>query len=232
MAREGQTLLHRVLLPGSALCLPCFTVLVALQRGGDVPAISNLFIVLCFLVLLTDWRNTLVMLLAGTGIAAAVYAAITPDPEAPHGPGRTAAGLCTHRRSAEISSRFPPSRSTPTANCAQSPCRIHCPRNAQPARPDQAQPGGHAASPAATDDHATGPDLGGAQVDTLYRHLAESEMAVRRGLQVIAMTLDEVSAKPVDTSAFSYLSAAATPRRRSMNTHSQATPNAAGSACT
>src|SRR4029453_6342322 len=52
--------------------------------------------------------------------------------------------------------------------------------------------------------------LGAPQVDTLYRHLAESEMAVKRGLQGIAMTLDEVSAKPVDTSAFSYLSAAAT----------------------
>ena len=51
--------------------------------------------------------------------------------------------------------------------------------------------------------------LGAPRVDTLYRHLAESEMAVKRGLQVIAMTLDEVSAKPVDTSAFSYLSAAA-----------------------
>ena len=54
--------------------------------------------------------------------------------------------------------------------------------------------------------------LGAPQVDTLYRHLAESEMAVKRGLQVIAMTLDEVSAKPMDTSAFSYLSAAASHR--------------------
>ena len=54
-------------------CLPCFTVLVALQRGGGVPSISNAFIILCFLVLLTDWRNTLVMLASGTGIAAAIY---------------------------------------------------------------------------------------------------------------------------------------------------------------
>ena len=46
------------------------------------------------------------------------------------------------------------------------------------------------------------------EVDALYRHLAESELAVKRGLQVIAMTLDEVSEKPMDTAAFSYVSAA------------------------
>src|SRR5205085_4069146 len=38
--------------------LPGFTVLVALERGGGVASISNAFIILCFLVLLTDWRNT------------------------------------------------------------------------------------------------------------------------------------------------------------------------------
>jgi two-component system, CAI-1 autoinducer sensor kinase/phosphatase CqsS len=64
-------------------CLPCFTVLVALQRGGGMPAISHAFIVLCFLVLLTDWRNTLVMLIAGTGIAVAVYVATDPNPKLP-----------------------------------------------------------------------------------------------------------------------------------------------------
>ena len=46
------------------------------------------------------------------------------------------------------------------------------------------------------------------QVQALYRHLARGEQAVQRGLQVISMTLDEVSARPIDSSAFSYLSAA------------------------
>jgi two-component system, CAI-1 autoinducer sensor kinase/phosphatase CqsS len=50
--------------------------------------------------------------------------------------------------------------------------------------------------------------LHGRQVDALYRHVAESELAVKRGLQVIAMTLDEVSAKPLDASVFCHLSAA------------------------
>src|SRR5205085_12655878 len=42
----------------------------------------------------------------------------------------------------------------------------------------------------------------------LYRHLARGEQAVQRGLQVISMTLDEVSARPLDASTFRYLSAA------------------------
>ncbi|RYF38873.1 MAG: hybrid sensor histidine kinase/response regulator, partial [Comamonadaceae bacterium] len=50
--------------------------------------------------------------------------------------------------------------------------------------------------------------ISGVEVDALYRHLAQSEMAVKRGLQVISMTLDEVNAKPIDASAFSYISAA------------------------
>jgi signal transduction histidine kinase len=45
-------------------------------------------------------------------------------------------------------------------------------------------------------------------VQALYRHLARGEQAVQRGLQVISMTLDEVSARPLDASSFRYLSAA------------------------
>ena len=48
------------------------------------------------------------------------------------------------------------------------------------------------------------------QLNTLYRHLAQGQLAIKRGLQVIAMTLDEVSAKPIDPAQFRYLSAAKT----------------------
>src|SRR5207244_1392025 len=48
----------------------------------------------------------------------------------------------------------------------------------------------------------------GSSIDTLYRHVAQGEMAVKRGLQVIAMTLDQVHAKPLDPGKLGYLSAA------------------------
>ena len=64
-------------------CLPFFNVFLSLKRHGGIPAISNCFIALSFLVMLTDWRNTIAMLVIGCGSAALLYVAITPDPSIP-----------------------------------------------------------------------------------------------------------------------------------------------------
>lgn len=64
-------------------CLPFFNVFLSLKRHGGVPAISNCFIALSFLVMLTDWRNTIAMLVIGCGSAALLYVAITPHPSIP-----------------------------------------------------------------------------------------------------------------------------------------------------
>jgi signal transduction histidine kinase len=45
-------------------------------------------------------------------------------------------------------------------------------------------------------------------LDAVYRHLREGEQAVQRGVQLIAMTLDEVNARPMDPAQFTLLSAA------------------------
>jgi len=192
-------------------CLPCFTVLTALQRGGGMPAISNTFIVVSFLVLVTDWRNTLVMLVAGTGIATAIYVATSPDTKLPMDLvaqlpafaliviGGNLFKFSTEQIDAERKLRATQALAGSIAHEMRNPLS-QIKHNLE--RMQQALPPPTTTSLAQT--------LAAPQVDTLYRHLAESEMAVNRGLQVIAMTLDEVSAKPVDTSAFSYLSAAAT----------------------
>ncbi|TMS57340.1 response regulator [Imbroritus primus] len=51
------------------------------------------------------------------------------------------------------------------------------------------------------------------QMTHLYRHLSQGQVAIERGLQVIAMTLDEVKAKPIDASRFTYLHAGKTVRK-------------------
>jgi two-component system CAI-1 autoinducer sensor kinase/phosphatase CqsS len=190
-------------------CLPCFTILVALQRGGGVPSISNAFIILCFLVLLTDWRNTLVMLAVGTGIAAGIYVATSPNPKVPMDLvaqlpafaliviGGNLFKFSTEQIDAERKLRATQALAGSIAHEMRNPLgQIR--HNLE--RMQQALP-----APTTT---AQAQALTARQVDALYRHVAESEMAVKRGLQVIAMTLDEVSAKPVDSSAFSHLSAA------------------------
>jgi signal transduction histidine kinase len=64
-------------------CLPFFNVFLSLKRHGGIPAISNCFIALSFLVMIADWRNTIAMLLIGIVSAALLYVAITPHPSIP-----------------------------------------------------------------------------------------------------------------------------------------------------
>ena len=195
-------------------CLPCFTVYTALQRGGGMPAISNSFIILSFLVLVTDWRNTLAMLAAGTAVAASFYYVTSPAPRIPLDLiaqlpayaliviGGNLFKFSTEQIDTERKLRATQALAGSIAHEMRNPLsqiRYNLDRM------QQALP-----QPSTKPEPQT---LGVNQVDALYRHLAESEIAVTRGLQVIAMTLDEVSAKPLDSSSFSYLSAADASRK-------------------
>jgi two-component system, CAI-1 autoinducer sensor kinase/phosphatase CqsS len=51
------------------------------------------------------------------------------------------------------------------------------------------------------------------KLNQVYQSLTQSQVAVTRGLQVISMILDEVQARPIDTSTFAYLSAEKTTRK-------------------
>lgn len=189
--------------------LPTFTVLVALERGGGVANISNAFIILCFLVLLTDWRNTIVMLVVGTALASLIYWAITPNPKVPMDLvaqlpafaliviGGNLFKSNTDKIDAERKLRATQALAGSIAHEMRHPLSQlkHSLEGMQEVLP----PPGAARQAARLDSQA---------VHALYRHLARGEQAVQRGLQVISMTLDEVSARPLDASAFRYLSAA------------------------
>jgi CheY-like chemotaxis protein len=188
--------------------LPCFTLLVGLERGGGIANISNAFIILCFLVLLTDWRNTIVMVLVGTAIASAIYVAITPHPKVPMDLvaqlpafalvvfGGNLFKSNTDKIDAERKLRASQALAGSIAHEMRHPLAQlkHSLEEMQTLLP----PPGAARESAKLDSQ---------QVHSLYRHLARGEQAVHRGLQVISMTLDEVSARPIDPSTFRYLSA-------------------------
>ena len=195
-------------------CLPGFTVLTALQRGGGLPAISNAFIILCFLVLLTDWRNTLAMLIAGTGLASLAYFLTSPSPQIPMdlvAQLPAYALIVIGGNLFKFSTEQIDTERKLIATQALAGSIAHEMRNPLGQIRHNLEQMQQALPPPTT---TTRPQaLGVRQVDALYRHLAESEVAVARGLQVIAMTLDEVSAKPLDTATFSHLSAADASRK-------------------
>jgi CheY-like chemotaxis protein len=188
-------------------CLPCFVVLLGLQRGGGVPAISNTFIILCFLVLLTDWRNTLVMLAAGTALAAAIYMATEPHPRIPMDLVRQLPAYAlvviggnlfkfsTEQIDTERRLRATQALAGSIAHEIRHPlARVKLElQKIQQLLPRPARVASYAMQPV--------------ELEGLYRHLGESERAVARGLQVISMTLDEVNDKPMDPREFKLLSA-------------------------
>lgn len=195
-------------------CLPGITVYRSLERGGGMPSVSNCFITLVFLVLLTDWRNTLVMIVLGAGLASLAYYFTTASPHIPMDlvaqlpafilviVGGNLFKYSTDQVETEQKLKATQALAGSIAHEMRNPLgqirhvfeRI---RQELPAPSSHAQP----------------QTLDARSIDVFYRQLADGEVAVSRGLQVISMTLDEVSAKPLDSGAFGLFSAADTSRK-------------------
>jgi CheY-like chemotaxis protein/signal transduction histidine kinase len=196
------------------LGLPVFFVFTSLKNGGGSSSVANTFMAMILLLLLADWRNMVVMIVTGFVGAALLYVATEAAPRWPADYiGRlpvligTVAGGSVFKYALEQATvervrHAYASLAGSIAHEMRNPLgRIrHNLELMQAALP----------LPTTTSDPQV---IGASRLDDLYRHVAESEVAVKRGLQVIAMTLDEVSAKPMDRTAFSLLSAAETTRK-------------------
>jgi CheY-like chemotaxis protein/signal transduction histidine kinase len=210
--------LERFYLPFSyvvmTMCLPVFFVFTSLKNDGGPTAVGNTFMAVFLLVLLVDWRNMVVMLVTGFALAVALYFATDPDPKLPADyVGRlplligTAVGASLFKFALEQST----AERVRQAYESLAGSIAHEMRNPLGriehylARMQEALP-----APTTTSEPRL---LDAARAEALYRCVAESEIAVKRGLQVIDMTLDEVSARPMDRSGFTLLSAAETTRK-------------------
>ena len=196
------------------LSLPVTLIFTSLKNGGGVVAVANTLMVIFFIVLMTDWRNTIAMLVIGAGTAVLLYVALEPQPRVPMDyvariplfllvvAGGTLFKFAGNQAAAEEMRHAYASIAGTIAHEMRHPLgqvkyNLEGMQRAMPAPTVRAQ------SQALAAHH----------VDALYRHLANSELAVKRGLQVIAMTLDEVSVKPMDASTFSCLGAADATRK-------------------
>lgn len=203
-------------------CLPFFHVYMTLKNDGGIAFISDSLMALSFLVLLMDWRNTLVMTIIGASLGWGLYCLTT---DIPVWPAEYAARLPTmvliliggnlfklserHLEAERIKARTMQVRLD--AQTALAGSIAHEMRNPlSQVRHSLEQIGENLPDPTRYTESEI---RRFADLDTIFRHVAQGKLAIERGLQVIEMTLDEVQAKPLDTAAFIYLSAADTTRK-------------------
>lgn len=189
--------------------LPTTFVFTALKNGGGTVAVGNTLMATFLVILLTDWRNMVVILAAGFALATGAYLLFDPDPQMPVD---YVARLPILAAVVLGGSLFKHALERATADKVRTAYAWLAASIAHEMRNPLAQvrhslegvqkvlPAPGALSPLA--------QLGAAELDMLYRHVAQGEQAIQRGLQAISMTLDEVNAKPLDPATFSYPSAA------------------------
>ncbi|MEJ7932440.1 response regulator [Ramlibacter sp. AN1015] len=194
--------------------LPFMFVFTSLKNGGGTVAVANTLMASFFVILMTDWRNMVAMLSMGFGAAVLAYwgtdpAATVPADYVARLPilllvlvGGTFFKLALERATATkvrdayaaVAGSIAHEMRHPLGQVQHS---LDAVQRLLPA------PGAWGAS-----------RLGPAELDGLYRHVAQGQQAIERGLQVISMTLDQVNdEKPVDDSNFAQLSAAEVVRK-------------------
>ncbi len=197
--------------PALVFSLPMAFVFSSLKNGGGSLGVAGTLMATFFVLLMTDWRNTIAMLVLGIAGAVLLYAITDPAPKWPADyiarwptllvvvVGGSLFKLAGNQAAEQKVRRAYSSLAGSIAHEMRNPL-TQLKHNLESMQ--QALPMPTAAS--------REQQLEGPAIDELYRHAAQGELAVSRGLQVIAMTLDEVSAKPLDPATFSYLSVADT----------------------
>lgn len=188
--------------------LPFMFVFTSLKNGGGTVAVGNTLMAAFFVILMTDWRNMVAMLSLGMGAAALAFYATDPDPAFPSDyvarfpilmlvvVGGSFFKLALERATArKVRDAYAAIAGSIAHEMRHPLAQV---RHSMEAMQRLLPP------PGARTGAAPAPQ----EVDALYRHLAQGQQAIGRGLQVISMTLDQVGDKPLDAAGFAHLSAA------------------------
>lgn len=193
--------------------LPGFFVYESLRNDGGAVGVGNTLMAVFFTILVTEWSSALVMLAVGFTGAIVAYILTAPDPTWP----------------AEYVARFPimvmvlmgglvfkraleraTATQVRTAYASLAATIAHEMRNPL-AQLKHSQEGVQQVLPPPGGSHSV--TVSQAELDTLYRHLAHGDVAIRRGLQAISMTLDAIQDKAPDSASFQLLTASEAVRK-------------------
>jgi signal transduction histidine kinase/ActR/RegA family two-component response regulator len=193
----------------SFYCLAFFLPLTLLENGGAPNTVANMMLGAGLVVLVTDWRNTLLMILGGYMAAAGVFLANHPASAFPMEFFYWWVPLCMVMVAGGTASKYVERRAELErlrhlyAGLAGSVA--HEVRNPMA----QVQHALESAQAIVTAARASDPPLlERGQADALARTLASGAYAVGRGLQAVTLTLQQVSGRPLDSATFSRVSAA------------------------
>ena len=190
-------------------CLAFFMPLSLLENRGAPNTVVNMMLGAMLVILLTDWRNTVVMIVAGYGGAAAYFLATNPASEFPMEflywwvplclvlvAGGSISKYIERRAELERLRRLYSGLAGSIAHEVRNPLAQvqHAMRTAQSLLP---RTGGGDIVPVPRQ-----------QIDAVVRELAQGTNAAHRGLQAITLTLNQVNGKTLDSGSFSVLSAA------------------------
>lgn len=190
-------------------CLAFFLPLTLLENGGAPNTVANMMLGTVLVMLLTDWRNTLVMVIAGYAAAAGWFLATHPPGEFPGEffywwvplcmvlvAGGSVSKYVERRAELQRLRRLYSGLAGSIAHEVRNPMAQvqHALEHVQQMLPNP----GDAESTLMTRQ----------QLSALAREVTQGGHAVRRGLQAVTLTLQQVSGKALDTSRFTRLSAA------------------------
>ena len=188
------------------VCLPVTFVFTSLMNGGGAGAVANTFMAVFFVLQLADWRNMVVMLAAGFAGGWLLYNGLAP---APRLPPEYIARLPLLVGTVIGGSLFKYALEQATAQRVRHAYASLAGSIAHEMRNPMAQVRHsleHIRQSLPMPSRSTAQHLVDARtIDQLFKHVAQGELAVKRGLQVIAMTLDEVNAKPLDPDRLAHL---------------------------
>lgn len=191
--------------------LPTVNTFMSLHHGGGPIAVANTMMAATLVMLLADWRNMVVILVSGMALGTLLYMGTEPNPQMPvdYLPRLPVllvmllgGSLIKHALELAAAERVRQAYASLAGSIA------HEMRNPL----SQLKYGLEAIQQALPTPTARAQvqELAPEQQDAIYRHLAQGELAVQRGLQVISMTLEEVQAKPMKPANFTLLSAGET----------------------
>lgn len=182
-------------------CLPFFHAFMSLKNHGNIVFIADSLMAVFFLTLSSDWRNTIVMLLIGGGLGTLLYVTTTADPMIPV---EYVSRVPTFLLIIIGGSLFKFSEKQVQAEKIRATTAL-----ASSIAHEMRNPLGQIKSSLDRIEHVLPvPTTQAAnKFNDFYPHVAAGKLAIKRGLQIIAMILDEAKAKAISSANFIYLDA-------------------------